>query len=197
MRMLTRSRNPHSEDLRNYAAGSTEPWTAELVAALARAIDARRIIETGTFEGKTTALIAEACPDAEIHTVEAHVGRAYDLDAGRLYGRLPSNVKLHLGDALNFLFEWDAGNINISFDDETRLSTNADVDFIFLDDDHSYNHVAAEVEAAKLLLRPGGLLVMHDVVGAFGLDKAVPSGGFVLELPLLHAAGGLGIWQKP
>lgn len=40
-----------------------------------------------------------------------------------------------------------------------------DVDFLFIDGDHSYEGVKADYENFRSLVRPGGLIVFHDVCG--------------------------------
>lgn len=40
-----------------------------------------------------------------------------------------------------------------------------DVDFLFIDGDHSYAGVKADFENYKGLVRPGGLIVFHDTIG--------------------------------
>jgi cephalosporin hydroxylase len=40
-----------------------------------------------------------------------------------------------------------------------------DVDFLFIDGDHSYQGVKADFENYSPLVRPGGLVVLHDISG--------------------------------
>ena len=73
------------------------------------------------------------------------------------------------------------------------LNAKGDI-FVFLDDDHDAAHVREEIRLAKKLLRPGGIICVHDVVGPFGLGDVVrEAGGIVVDTPRFHAAGGLGI----
>jgi predicted O-methyltransferase YrrM len=119
------------------------------------------------------------CPNATIDVVEHEVPRA----AGLIARFIDRGHDIHIiqDDALHFLKETD--------DDS--------YDFIFLDDDHEFAHVRDEVHEAKRVLRPGGILAMHDVIGPFALMYCIPEGGIALDLPRLHSNGGLGIWQKP
>lgn len=162
-----------SIDLSEYTAGSTEPWTAQVVAVLAAAIGAQYIVETGTFEGKTTQMLHIHNPQANITTVE--------LDRDRYEALVPlPGVNYINDDALAYLTK--------------RIEP---IDFIFIDDNHEFPHVAAEVRAAKRLLTRGGIICLHDVDGPFQLDLATPRGGINLHFRKIHVAGGLGIWQKP
>ena len=50
----------------------------------------------------------------------------------------------------------------------------ADLDFVFLDADHGYEAVAADIEAWRHTLKPGGLLCGHDYGDErFGVTEAV------------------------
>jgi predicted O-methyltransferase YrrM len=46
-------------------------------------------------------------------------------------------------------------------------------DFIFLDGDHNYPGVCADIIAARKILRPGGILAGHDYAGENGVVQAV------------------------
>ena len=78
-------------------------------------------------------------------------------------------------------------------------------DFVFVDDNHSVDHVAKELDLlvcptnrANAIAAPGGIVCMHDVIGSFHLDEVCRRyHGYVLDLPRLHAGGGLGIIQLP
>lgn len=177
-----------SDPLAPYRSGSAEPWTAQLLGAFIRAKKPHVLVETGTFLGLTTAVMMDAMNTygaehaSELYTVECDRER-FEAAAAFLSQRLsPSGlvrVNCVEGEALEFL----------------RLDRlQGQVDFLFLDDDHSAEHVRAELQAAQGLMRPGGLICVHDVIGPFGLGAVVREfGGLVLDLPRLHAAGGLGV----
>jgi len=158
-----------------YASGSTEPWAASVLATLIRLTRPARILELGTFQGMTTRAISSAAPDASVVTVDIEK---------RFEGDLGANVTFREMDALTFLRTWGGPPF----------------DFVFVDDDHSFGHVSAEIDFLRhpemTLTGPGSLIVLHDVIGPFGLDRIVHEhGGWIVELPLLHAAGGLGVIQ--
>ena len=166
-------------ELAPYISGSTEKWSASVVCAFAWSIDARDVLELGAFEGLTTFKLAHPFPEAMIYAVEHDETRA-NVVRKRCADQGARNVQVIQRDAIAFLRECiDLGRV---------------FDFAFVDDDHTYAHVAEEIDLLKHIVRPGGLIVMHDVIGAFGLDQLVwHHGGRIIELPLLHAAGGLGV----
>jgi predicted O-methyltransferase YrrM len=180
------------EGLADYTSGSTEPWTADVVASLARALHASTVVETGTFEGRTTTVLWDALRDlrhqSHLYTIESDNARAdataKTLDAS-MHGREGSSacaVTLKVGDALVELARFPEGS----------------VDLVFLDDDHTRDHVAAEIVAALRVLRPRGVVCLHDVTGTSPLGELVRvMGGVVLDFPRIHASGGLGILVKP
>jgi len=70
------------------------------------------------------------------------------------------------------------------------------LDLAYLDDDHTPEHVAAEIEALLPKMQADGLICGHDVYGSVELHKVFTAkGGFALDFPRLGPAGGLGILQ--
>jgi predicted O-methyltransferase YrrM len=72
------------------------------------------------------------------------------------------------------------------------------IDMVWLDDDHEEFHVRSEITALWPKVKPGGLIVGHDVFGSVNLQKVFKHfGGLALDLPRLGPAGGIGIIQIP
>lgn len=150
-----------------YASGSTEPWTVSVLESLVRIVRPGRLLELGTFEARTTRSLAPLVP----HVTTVDIERRFE-------GGLPKNVWFVQADALEFL----------------RRTPDGAFSFAFVDDDHGLEHVRAEVAELRRVVIPGGFIVLHDVIGPFGLEEVVrENDGWIVELPLLHAAGGLGI----
>jgi hypothetical protein len=71
-------------------------------------------------------------------------------------------------------------------------------DLCWLDDDHQEFHVRSELTALWPKMKPGGLIVGHDVWGSVNLQKVFKHfNGIALDLPRLGPAGGIGIIQVP
>lgn len=180
---------PFADPLADFRSGSMEPWTVDVLCALVRAQRPHMLIETGTFEARTTRRLFEAMNSygamhgSSLFTIESDVGfatAAWETIAG-FQTAYTVTALLVQADALAYLRsrppEW--------------------ADFIFLDDDHDQQHVYEELIEAKRVLCSGGICCIHDVVGPFKLDQVVRThGGVVLDLPRLHVAGGLGIVTK-
>ena len=172
------------DPLADYRSGSLEPWSVEILCSVVRAMRPSVVIETGTYLGLTTKKLIEAMDffrgekQCRIFTVEMDRDRASAAWETLLHAG--ENCSLMVGDAIEFL-----------------ATFKGQADIIFLDDDHTDKHVREEIRLALKILRPGGIIFVHDVVGPFELDKVVKEyGGVILELPRLHVAGGLGIITK-
>ncbi len=85
----------------------------------------------------------------------------------------------------------------------TGMFEQTSVDMFFVDDDHRAPHVKLEIKKFWPLLKPGGLMVFHDVVGDFPIWELVKDLG---GIKLCHRQfnvfgqppfGGLGVAQKP
>ena len=56
---------------------------------------------------------------------------------------------------------------------DAAIGFNNEIDFLFIDGDHSYEAVKADVDAWFEKLKPGGIIVMHDIGWAEGVIKVV------------------------
>jgi predicted O-methyltransferase YrrM len=154
----------------------TEREVSEFIASLVHAVKPDVVVETGTFLGHTTDVIAAALESngrGHLHTVE----NDSDLVA-QLRARLPGRVTLHEADS-NEWCERFAGPVDVAFVDSgpgrVRLG---------------------DVQALWPKLAPGGYLMVHDTIYYKRLYARVSElvGVDGIEIRSLL---GLGIWQKP
>ena len=186
--------NVGADQLAEYRSGSTEPATADVLAALVKALRPSILIETGTFEAKTTTKLLDAMFSYG-HEKRSHlISLEYDRDRAQKACETIENTPMPIfadpspitwevacGDALQFLRNFEGSP-----------------DFVFLDDDHTATHVHQELAACFRIMRPGGVICMHDVIGPFGLDRVCRDFGVVvLPFQRLHVAGGLGVVVRP
>ena len=170
----------------DWLAGSCEPWTVDIICSLIRATSPPYMLETGTFEAKTT---------KRMHWASGEGSTLVSLESYKEHWEYASTECLDLKgvtilnvEAVSYLMNYEGPKFN----------------FVFLDDDHGADHVALELDllhnfaTGEGLMAPHGLICVHEVNGAFGLGPIVTARhGFLLNLPMLHKSGGLGLLQIP
>jgi cephalosporin hydroxylase len=58
------------------------------------------------------------------------------------------------------------------------------LDLLFIDGDHSYDGVKADFTNYRSLVRPGGMIVLHDIVRDFGTRYGRPTGNYTGGVPV-------------
>jgi predicted O-methyltransferase YrrM len=123
------------------------------VLELVQQASANRILEIGTFEGGTLALLAQAAPpDASLLSLDINYcdHRLYSYPKLARSGQTITcyNADTHSSATQEFVRAWLAGD---------------KFDVIFIDGDHSYPGVKADYEMYSLFIRPGGFIAFHDI----------------------------------
>lgn len=108
-------------------------------------------IEIGTYRGFSALALAKGCPDATIFTIDINMlpealRRFEEARLKRGYDIIPI-----VGDSTSI------GNALIRVG---ALSNG--IHLLFIDGDHSFQQVLADFNRFFLMLRPGGILAMHD-----------------------------------
>lgn len=138
-----------------------------------QALGARRVLEIGTFEGGTLALLAQvAAPDARILSLDINY---YDYRL-HSYPRLARarqvikciNADTHRRETLAAVNHWLG---------KDRL------DVLFIDGDHSYEGVKADFEMYSPLVRTGGLIAFHDIHPDYRTRYGRPTEADVGDVP--------------
>ncbi len=138
-----------------------------------RALEPRRVCEIGTSAGGTLYLLTRiSAPDALIISVDITIPLHTRGLRARLAGQRQRLVSVE-GD---------------SHADETvsrleGLLEGEPLDFLFIDGDHSYDGVRADFERYGRLVRPGGLIALHDVNDDFRTRHGVDSPSISGEVP--------------
>jgi len=174
------------------------PEQGQFMALLIRMLDARRVLEVGTFTGYSTLIMALALPeDGRIVTCDVSedwtaVAIRYWQEAGVVH-----RIDLQLRPALETLRELiDAGNLDL-------------FDFAFIDADKAQYH--DYYEAALRLIRPGGVIAIDNTLwggSVVDMDKTDPDTNAIrafntalasderVNLSLLPIGDGLTLVQK-
>jgi len=127
------------------------PVEVEAMLGVIRNVDIKIIVEIGSFHGGNTMLFAYAWPDAKIFTVD----RSYEC--------------------------WMAGDIATCIQGDTRspetlelLKTELagrEVDFLFIDGDHSQDGALNDWQKYSPLVRKGGVIAFHDTAAIPDVKK--------------------------
>jgi predicted O-methyltransferase YrrM len=122
-----------------------------VLCTLCRSLDASRVMEIGTFKGRTTYnLAANIAEGGRIYTLNyldaAHEGAFVPGEAFRGTA-LESRIDAMTGNSLHFDFRPWHGSI----------------DLMFVDGNHSLPYVLQDSKSALQCVRPGGLIAWHDV----------------------------------
>lgn len=150
----------------------------ELVSRLAPA----RICEIGTASGGTTFLLARmAAPGAVLVTLDLSL-RAGQAEALAILGGRSCRVRAVAADS------HDPATVAT-----VRAEAGGPLDLLLVDGDHSYDGVKTDFDRYAALVRPGGLIALHDIMpdsrSRGGPDTGTDAGGvprFWRELSARH-----------
>jgi predicted O-methyltransferase YrrM len=134
------------------------------ILALAKLIEDRRpktMVEIGTANGGTLFLWCRlAHPQATVVSIDLPGGLhggGYPQWMSLIYRRFPSATQtLHL-------LRGDSHKPEMLTRLKSLLPGDGEVDFLFIDGDHTYDGVKADFEMYSGLVRPGGLIAFHDI----------------------------------
>jgi cephalosporin hydroxylase len=118
------------------------------------ALQPRYVCEVGCYRGGTLFLFCQAAaPDAHIISLDlAHAPER--LRAYQHFRRHAQRLSFVSGDS----------HAPQTLKRVRRLLRGAQLDFLFIDGDHSYAGVKADFETYAPLVRSGGLIALHDIV---------------------------------
>jgi predicted O-methyltransferase YrrM len=132
-----------------------------VLATQVRRLQATRIFEIGTFDGRTTLNFAANAPDAEVHTLDLPQDQqaALTIKIGdEKYIEKPTSGR-------RFLDTSEAARIVQHYGDSATFDYTPftrTMDFIFVDGAHSTEYVRNDTEKALQMVRPGGVIAWHD-----------------------------------
>lgn len=183
---------PHPALHDSHTEGATEPWIAEVVSALVKAKGASGerlvVVELGGFVGTTTAWLAL--------TLEKMGG-------GTLIVSEPDPERMERLQTRLAQLDLDVTQVVLNTIPSPQIIHNfpdKHIDVAWVDNDHTVLHVEQEICALWEKMKPGGLILFHDVSsdGVCNLGPLIRKyGGVALDLPRLGPDGGLGIIRIP
>ena len=157
----------------NYANAFLQPVQVleEITSLLedVKKLNPKRVLEIGTCKGGTLYLWTRvARPDASIVSIDlpgGQFGGGYSRLRTPIYRRFARRQqRLHLVRA-------DSHQID-TLEQVKQLFGGSEIDFLFIDGDHSYAGVKRDWEMYSTLVRKGGIIAFHDVAGNYGETQA-------------------------
>lgn len=137
---------------------AVEVETAEFLYGIVRAVKPTNAIETGTFEGFSAVDIARALKDNK-------QGILWTIDF-KDYGAEKNFEDCGVKEQINQI-------IGISPAALEKIVSQNDIDFAFLDSEHTYNAVLAELEILHKYFKPGSYITGHDCIRYNTINQAV------------------------
>jgi hypothetical protein len=153
------------------------------LAAITASLKPSKVIEFGTFDGRTTVqFAANTDPPGRVTTIDCMAG---PVDFGDATGFCtPTTIGRH------FLGSPRAGNIDVLTVDSQSTDWSphrGTADLVFVDADHSRDAVLRDSRTAAMMLRCGGMIVWHDFLYLDGVTSALAE--LAHEMPIHHIAG--------
>jgi predicted O-methyltransferase YrrM len=135
-------------DNNNEPQPARHEWNSEMdvgdfLAALISMVGAKRVLEIGVFEGETSIKMIEAMPDGSYF-----VGNDITDYRKRLLKKSGVVVDLLMGNSINVISQ---------FEDEF-------FDLIFVDADHSWDHILPEFQEVERIISKTGVIAYHDAI---------------------------------
>ena len=143
------------------------PWVDVCVLlTLIKKFKVRKLLEIGTNQGHTTKIITDKFPNLEITTVDPG-------DKVSLSERLSSQKKEYMSQEKIGCMVNGYKNVEVIKEDFLEIQFNKKFDFIFIDGNHSYNHVVEDTKKALTLIEKNGIITWHDCNHVDDVTKAL------------------------
>lgn len=131
-----------------------------------RARERQRIVEVGSWKGRSTEILTANTP-GHVWAVDTWQGTPDDPGQHALYPEAVDPDKVFREFRRNMTSAIQRGVLTIVRRPSVEAAAALDAkgrrfDFVFIDADHRYESVAADIQAWRPLIIPGGLLAGHD-----------------------------------
>jgi predicted O-methyltransferase YrrM len=163
---------------RDWFGITQQPEEARRLWALVRTLEPKSVLEIGLDTGGTFFLWTRAAaPDALLIAIDTRpagkLGRWSPFQLSRRsFARGNQRIRLLLGRDSHS--EETVGTVR-------SILANGRLDFLFIDGDHSYAGVRADFELYAPLVRPGGIVALHDIWPASRSEGTCPPNDGVVE----------------
>lgn len=155
--------------------------------------------EIGVWQGDFSARILEKAQPRLLHLIDPWLHRTDPSHANALYGRAQQEQmdQLHSAVCSKFAAQMASGQVCVhrttSADAMGKLTPES-LDYVYIDGDHAFEGVSADLELSFTRVRPGGLICVDDhVLGKWWGDGVVRAVNMFLgahaaelELVMMH-----------
>jgi predicted O-methyltransferase YrrM len=161
------------------AVAEVDGWMTEdqgraLYDAAATCPSGGRIVEIGSFQGRSTIVLAlAAAPDVELIAIDPHAGN----DRG------PQEIDGYEDDATDDHVSFEANLVAAGvrdrvthvrqFSDVAHPSIEGEIDVLYIDGAHRYAPARADIRDWGARVKPGGSLLIHDSFSSIGVTAAI------------------------
>jgi len=139
-----------------------------------RCRDGDRIVEIGSFRGRSTIVLASAAPDGvEIVAIDPHAGN--DRGPQEIAGYEAEAQEDHVA----FLANLDAAGVRHrvrhvrAFSDDAHTAVDGDLAMLYVDAAHRFGPARADIRDWGARVRDGGSLAIHDSFSSVGVTLAI------------------------
>ncbi len=173
--------NDAAPDVLGHVAGLDGWMTAEqgrrLHAAAARCHAGGRIVEIGSFRGKSTIVLAAAAPpDVVVVAIDPHAGN--DRGPEELDGFESQAATDHEVFLANLAAAGVADRVLHvrEFSDRAHGAVDGGIDVLYVDGAHRYQPARADIRDWGARVEPGGTMLIHDAFSSIGVTLAIVRG---------------------
>jgi len=161
------------------ALDGVEGWLSDdqarrLHAAAAALEPPARIVEIGSFRGRSTIVLATAARDGvEVVAIDPHAGT----DRGPQ--EIATDAATGQSDHERFLANLERAGVRErvrhvrAFSREALASVDGEIDLLYVDGAHRYRPARADIVGWGARVRPGGRMLIHDAFSSIGVTLAI------------------------
>ena len=122
----------------------------------------QNIVEVGTWDGKNAKKLRKLFPDAHLYLIDPYQPTPTYLQKGNPTSLDPEDYENNYKKVCKHFKNDPKTTILKATSSEGAVLVPSDLDLVFIDGDHSYEHVKQDIITWKPKVRTGGLLTGHD-----------------------------------
>jgi predicted O-methyltransferase YrrM len=160
--------------VRDVQGWMTDAQAARLFAAARRVGTTGRIVEIGSYHGRSAIVLAHgAAPGVEIVAIDPHAGN--DRGPQQWTGTADEGESDHRAFTANLERAGVAARVRHvrRFSQEALDAVPGSLDVVYVDGAHGFAPASADIERWGARVRPGGTLLIHDAFSSVGVTLAI------------------------